>query len=105
MGKQKLSTWKDGPTILSATVKLARLYNPAFLLSLVAGLTFVPGVAMLLFALWEYLSKGMFSIGWALGGMILVLFGSQALAAGTISVLMKRMERRLSEGISRSSTP
>lgn len=99
VGKQKLSTWRDGPKILSALVKLARLYNPAFLLSLAAGATFVPGVAMLLWVLWEYISKGVFSTGWAFAGMILVLFGSQALAAGTISLIMKRMERRLARSI------
>jgi hypothetical protein len=36
----------------------------------------------------------------AFGGMIFVLFRSQALAEGTVSVLMKRMELRLSRSIS-----
>lgn len=97
VGKQKLSTWKDGPKILSAIVKLARLYNPTFLLSLGASLTMVPGLIMLFFALSQYLTAGVISIGWTLAGMILVLFGSQALAAGTISLLMKRMEHRLTK--------
>jgi hypothetical protein len=57
---------------------------------------------MLVFALLGYFARGMFAVGWAFGGMILVLFGSQALAAGTLSVLMKRMERRLTEGMSRA---
>lgn len=99
IGKQKLSTWKDGPKILSAIVKLARLYNPAFLMSIIAGLTIVPGVAILVGMLIEYLMKGHVDIGLSLGGTALVLFGSQALAAGTISVLMKRMERRIERTI------
>jgi glycosyltransferase involved in cell wall biosynthesis len=95
IGKQKLSTWRDGPKILSACIKLARSYNPAFLLSLTAGLTAIPGIAMLGYSLYEYIDFGVVKFGWAVGGMVLVLFGSQALMAGTISVLMKRSEHRM----------
>jgi dolichol-phosphate hexosyltransferase len=95
IGKQKLSTWRDGPKILSACLMLARSYNPAFLLSLVAGLTALPGIAMLGYSLVEYLTRGSVLFGWTLGGTLLLLFGSQALAAGTISVLMKRSEHRV----------
>jgi glycosyltransferase involved in cell wall biosynthesis len=95
IGKQKLSTWKDGPKILSATFKLARLHNPAFFLSFVAGLTAVPGIALLLYELYQQLATGLFSVGLTFAGVVLVLFGSQALAASTISLLLKRTEARL----------
>jgi hypothetical protein len=95
VGRQKLSTWKDGPRILSATFQLARLYNPAFIWSFIAGLTAIPGVALLLFELYRWLSEGRFGIGVTIMGVALVLFGSEALAAGTISVLIKHSEGRL----------
>ena len=105
IGKQKLSTWKDGPKIMTSIVKLARLYNPAFLLSILAGATAIPGIAMLLFAFLESISGTEVGFGWTLGGTILVLFGSQALAAGTLSVLLKRMERRIVRNITDISRP
>jgi glycosyltransferase involved in cell wall biosynthesis len=95
IGKQKLSTWKDGPKILSATFKLARLHNPAFFLSFIAGLTAIPGLGILLY---EFLMRTT-DLGLTLTGVVLLLIGSQALVAGTIAVLVKRMERRLAKQI------
>jgi len=42
IGKQKLSTWRDGISIMSSVFRLARDYNPAFLLrgALILNLTF-----------------------------------------------------------------
>ncbi len=38
IGKQKLSTWRDGISITSSIFRLARDYNPAFLFSLLSRL-------------------------------------------------------------------
>jgi glycosyltransferase involved in cell wall biosynthesis len=105
IGKQKLSTWKDGPRILSATVKLARLHNPAFFLSLIAGLTAIPGIGILLYEMYEQLMSRTLNVGLTFLGVLLVLFGSQALAAGTVAILMKRMEARISRQIRKASSP
>jgi glycosyltransferase involved in cell wall biosynthesis len=95
IGNRKLSTWRDGPRILSATFKLARLHNPAFILSLVAGLTALPGAGILVSELYMYLTKGFYSQGLIFLGVGLILFGGQALFAGTISLLQKRSESRI----------
>jgi glycosyltransferase involved in cell wall biosynthesis len=95
IGKQKLSTWRDGLSILSATFNLARFHNPAFILSFIAGLIALPGIGLLLYTLFEYFTNQPLNGGLAMAGAFLVLFGSQALAAGTISLLIKRIEGRI----------
>jgi hypothetical protein len=99
IGKQKLSTWRDGFHITSTIFRLARDYNPAFLLSLTAGLLAVPGIGILGWVFIEKWGMGVMHIGWAIAGAVLLLFSAVAISAGTISLLMKRMETRLSKRI------
>jgi len=44
----------------------------------------------------EKWGMGVMHIGWAIAGAVLLLFSAVAISAGTISLLMKRMETRLS---------
>ena len=99
IGKQKLSTWRDGLTITSSIFRLARDYNPAFLLSIIAGLLAIPGIGILGWVFVERYAMGVMHIGWAIAGAVLLLFSAVAISAGTISLLMKRMETRLSKRI------
>jgi len=99
IGKQKLSTWRDGLSIMSSVFRLARDSNPAFLLSLIAGLLAVPGIRILGWVFTERYAMGVMHIGWAIAGAVLLLFSAIAVSAGTISLLMKRMETRLSKRI------
>jgi len=39
------------------------------------------------------------NIGWVIAGAVLLLFSAVAISAGTISLLMKRMETRISKRI------
>jgi len=51
---------------------------------------------------WVFVEKwgiGVMHIGWAIAGAVLMLFSAVAISAGTISLLMKRMETRLSKRI------
>ena len=99
IGKQKLSTWKDGLAITSTIFRLARDYNPAFLLSLIAGMIAIPGILILGWVLVERYVTGIMHIGWAIAGAVLFLFSAISITGGTLSLLMKRMETRLSKRI------
>jgi len=73
--------------------------NPAFLLSLTAGLLAIPGIGILSWVFVEKWGIGVMHIGWAIAGAVLLLFSAVAISAGTISLLMKRMETRISKRI------
>ena len=99
IGKQKLSTWRDGLLITSSIFRLARDYNPAFLFSVLAGLLGIPGIGILGWVFFERYAMGVMHIGWAIAGAVLLLFAAISVSAGTLSLLMKRMETRLSRRI------
>jgi len=84
---------------MSSIFRLARDYNPAFLLSLIAGLLAVPGIGILGWVFIERYAMGVMHIGWAIAGAVLLLFSAIAITGGTLSLLMKRMETRLSKRI------
>jgi len=90
---------RRGLHIIRTIFRLARDYNPAFLLSLAAGLLVVPGIGILAWVFTERYSMGVMHIGWARAGAVLLLFSAVVISAGTISLLMKRMETRLSKRI------
>lgn len=95
VGKRKLSTWRHGLEILWSLFGLARSYNPVFLFSLLAALATVPGVLAVGWALYSQLFLGRWEFNWLLFGSILFLFGGLGWAVATISILLKRMERRI----------
>ena len=47
---------------------------------------------------------GIMHIGWAIAGAVLLLFSAIAVSAGTLSLLMKRMETRISKRIRENSS-
>lgn len=96
IGQPKLSTLVHGLDIVKSIFGLARVYNPVFLFSTVAGSAAIPGLAILSWVLWSWwLHPAIFHSGWALAGMMLLLLSSQAFMVGTISVLLKRSELRI----------
>ncbi len=94
MGKAKLS-WRNGFQILSAVVNLARKYNPVLLFSVFAVLSIVPAVVILGWVILSYLLLGIYHSGWALLGVMLLLFASQAIVVATTVLLLKRSEKRI----------
>ncbi len=100
IGKQKLSTWKDGPRILAAIFKLARHYNPAFLFSLAGALFALPAIGILAWVVMGQIITGVFRMEWALTGSVLLIMSTQALVVSAISLVMKRSEARLGARIS-----
>jgi len=79
--------------------RFARDYNPAFLLSLIAGLIAIPGIGILGWVLIERDATGIMHIGWAIAGAVLLLYSVIAVSAGSISLLMNCMRTRLSKKI------
>jgi hypothetical protein len=95
IGKGKLSTWRDGRAILFAAFKLAWKYNPILVYSSLTALLLVPAASILLWTLFDYLTKGAWHAGWALLGAILTIIATQALTLAGTSVLTRQSERRL----------
>lgn len=94
IGKAKLS-WKSGFNILTAVVSLARKYNPLLLFSAFSVLSAIPAFALLGWVLFRFAVYGVWHSGWALLGVMLLIFASQALAVTTILLLLKRSEKRI----------
>jgi len=99
VGKRKLSTWRHGLEILSSVFGLARSYNTIFFFSLLAALATVPGALAVGWALYSKLFLNRWEFNWLLFGSILFLFGALGWAVATISILLKRMERRIMQSL------
>ncbi len=100
IGKAKLS-WRNGFGILSSVVGLARKYNPVLLYSAISILSIIPAFTLLIWAALSKLTTGVWHSGWALLGVMLLLFSSQAFAIGSLVILIKRTEKRLIQRIER----
>jgi hypothetical protein len=97
LGSSKLGTWRSGFSILATILKVAWLYNPIFIFSALTALFAVPGATILL---WQLADRYLFgaegwSIGWSWLGLVLFIVGIQGFTISTISLLLKRMERRI----------
>jgi glycosyltransferase involved in cell wall biosynthesis len=94
LGKAKLS-WRNGFEILSAVVGLARRYNPVLLYSAVSVLSIIPALGILGWVIFRQFTVGVWHGGWALLGVMLLLFASQAIAVATTVLLLNRTEKRI----------
>ena len=94
-GRRKLKTWRSGLSILLTALKVALLYNPVFSFSALAALLALPGIAILLHQLYLRYMYGKWSIGWSWLGLLLLMIGLQGLTVAILSLLLKRLERRM----------
>lgn len=97
IGQKKMSSWKDGLQILGSVFKLARDYNPVVLFSALTSLFFIPAIGIFLFLSYDFLVNGTWWSQMAQIGSILLLLAYQSLTLGLIAVLLKRVERRLTD--------
>jgi len=97
VGRRKLSAWRDGFRILMSALRVMWLYNPVFLFSSLLALLIVPGAIILLEQLTlRYLyGAEAWSLGWSWLGLVLFVAGLQGLTIATISLILRRMERRI----------
>jgi glycosyltransferase involved in cell wall biosynthesis len=103
IGKRKLKTWQAGFGILSTLVGLAWSYNPVFLFAILASLLAIPGIGI---TLWELYLRWIYgSAAWSTGmvwlGLFLLIIGVQGFTIATITLLLKRMERRILQRVGR----
>lgn len=101
IGDRKLKTFRDGLNIIRTILWLARYYNPIFLFAIIASTLAIPGGVI---SLWQlYLryrfGSGAWSYGWAWLGLVLLVLGLQGFTIATISLLLKRMEKRIIHSI------
>jgi len=99
VGKRKLATWRHGFEIIAAILGLARRYNPVLLFSAIAGLCIFPASLILGWVGLQLLLFGVFHNWWATIGLLMLVLASQALAVSTISILLKRSERRIMQAL------
>ena len=101
IGKAKLS-WRNGFQILSAVLGLARKYNPVLLFYAVSVLSIIPATIILSWVVLTQFTVGVWHGGWALLGVMLLLFASQSLAVATTVLLLKRTEKRILQRIEKA---
>jgi hypothetical protein len=95
MGKQKLSPIRDGIRIAKSILYVAQAYNPVLLYAALMGLTFIPATIILGWVIYNRLIYDVWHSGYALFGTMLFLFASQSMAVATLSMLLKRSEKRM----------
>ena len=104
VGKPKLSTWKNGSQIIYSVLVWTRIYNPVFIFSVIAALAFVPALVLLIWVGTNWLLRGIFYSGWALMAAILLLGAGEAFTVGSISLLIKRSEARITKRIKQAES-
>jgi len=95
VGQAKLSTVKHGFEIMTSILNLARRHNPTLFYSLMASLTALPAFPILAWVAAQYILNGVWHSGWAVFGVVLLLFASQAVTLGAVSAVLRRIERRI----------
>jgi dolichol-phosphate mannosyltransferase len=97
IGKKKIKSFRDGFAIIMSVISLALSYNPIFFFSILASLLSIPGVILTIWQLYLRYTYGAeaWSMGIAWLGLFLVIMGFQGFTVATISLMLKRMEKRI----------
>jgi dolichol-phosphate mannosyltransferase len=95
VGKQKLKSFNSGAAIMTSMISFAHRHNPVLLFSTILAFALVPAFAVLGWVTYERLIHNVWHSGYALFGVMLMLVAAQALAVGTMSILVKRVEHRI----------
>ena len=104
VGKRKLSTWKSGTQIIYSVLVWTRTYNPVSLFSVLGVFTFIPGLAILVWVGLSWLLQRVFYIGWALIAAILLFGAGQAFTVWSISLLIRRVEARITKRLKQAGS-
>jgi dolichol-phosphate mannosyltransferase len=97
IGKPKLNTWSDGLRIVLTALKISWLYNPVLTFSSIGSILGLGGLAILLWQLYmRYIfGEKAWSVGWTWLGLVLLIVGIQSFTIAIISLMLKRLERRI----------
>ena len=95
IGQRKLNSLRDGIRIMGSIIWMANHHNPVFLYSGISFLIMVPASIILVWVAYENFVNHIWHAGFALFGGMLVIVATQALAIMVISLLIKRVERRI----------
>mgnify|MGYP001626208162 FL=1 len=97
IGRGKLESFRDGMRILLTAVKIVWLYNSVLLFSSIGSFLGIIGLGIIFWQLALRYIHGAeaWSWGWAWLGLTLLVLGLQAFTIAIISLLLKRMERRI----------
>lgn len=99
-GKTNVSPVKEGYNNIRDIISFSYSYNPTILFSIISGLIMIPGVILV----------GYVGVRWLLGdwhagilqiGILLLVIGSNAVAFTFISVIIRRIERKVNLAIRR----
>jgi len=101
VGYQKLSAWRHGFQIIRTIFALSRRYNPALLFSAIVALLAIPAAILLGWVALEVFLYGVWHSGYALTGLMLMILASQGLTVATISIMLRRMEKRITRQTNR----
>jgi len=104
VGKPKLSTWRNGTQIIYSVLVWTRVYNPVFIFSVIAASAFIPGLAILVWVGLSWMLRGVFYSGWALLAAILLFGAGQAFTVGSLSLLIKRVEARITKRLKQTES-
>jgi len=97
VGRQKLSSLRHGFQIIRTVFGLARTYNPTLLFSTFVALAVVPASFILGWVAFEMVFYGVWHSGFALTGLMLLVLASQGVTIATISIMLRRMEKRITK--------
>lgn len=98
-GRAKAPTWRQGFRALFAIAGIARRYNPVVLFGLFASIALVPALAVLGYALYDYLFFGDYRTGLFLASLMFFVIGGQGFTVATIGHMLRRMERKITHRI------
>lgn len=97
IGEQKLKSFKHGLRIFMTILWMVNRYNPVLLYSSILALSAIPALFILSWVLYENFVRGVWHSGYALFGVMLLLLASQAASVSVISLLIKRLESRVTK--------
>jgi hypothetical protein len=97
LGKAKAPTWRQGFRALFAIIGLALRYSPVLLFSVLASLILIPAFILLFYAIYLYFFFHAYHGGYFLASLVLFVLGAQGFTVSTIAVMLRRIERKLSD--------
>ena len=94
IGRQKLSTWRHGFSILKSIFMFSKLYNPGLFFSMLSGLLSIPAAFMLFGSFLEWVYLGRISSPWFFAGIFILLITAQVMGIGFVCQVLRKSELR-----------